>query len=288
LDGGGTRGLFTARLIQRLALAVPTFLGKVDLFAGTSTGGILALGLAAGFTPDELVAIYFENASRIFDGDTLTSIEQLTEPKYGHDGLMAVLKEKFGDKTLGDLSRPVLVTTYSCKLRKPIDLTQWHDPKMPVVDAGLMTSAAPVYFPPFNEDFIDGGMTANNPSDAAIAWVVNKGAKDPKEIKVLSIGTGNADRPPMTPGRWGAIDWLKNGLIDLMFEGPSERSTLNAQRLLGDRFYPLDGKVDCAMDETTDLENRLIKPADTLLLTGALDFIRGNEHLTSRPATEDS
>jgi hypothetical protein len=107
---------------------------------------------------------------------------------------------------------------------------------------------------------------------------VNKGAKDPKEIKVLSIGTGNADLPPMTPGRWGGIDWLKNGLIDLMFEGPSERSTLNAQRLLGDRFYRLDGKVDCAMDETADLKKRLIKPADTLLLTGALDFIRGSEH----------
>jgi hypothetical protein len=119
-------------------------------------------------------------------------------------------------------------------------------------------------------------MTANNPSDAAIAWVVNKGAKDRKQIKVLSIGTGNADRPPMTPGRCGTVGWLKNGLSDLIFE----RSTLNAQRLLGDRFYRLDGKVDCALDETTDLENRLIKPADALLLTGALDFIRGSEHLS--------
>jgi patatin-like phospholipase/acyl hydrolase len=136
-------------LIHRLALAVPTFLGKVDLFAGTSTGGILALGLAAGFTPDELVAIYYDNASRIFDGNVLTPIEDLIQPKYGHDGLMAVLKEKFGDRKLSDLAHPVLVTTYSCKLRKPIDLTQWHDPKMPAVDAALMTSAAPVYFSSF-------------------------------------------------------------------------------------------------------------------------------------------
>ncbi len=275
LDGGGIRGLYTARLIQRIALAVPSFLGKIDLFAGTSTGGILALGLAAGFTPEQLVALYLDNASRIFNGNLAAPIEELVRAKYGHDGLMAVLTEKFGNKKLRDLAHPVLVTTYSCKLREPIDLTQWHDPDLPVVDAALMTSAAPVYFPPFGQDFIDGGMTANNPSDAAVAWAVNRGAKDVKEVKVLSIGTGNANRPPLTPGNWGAIDWLKNGLIDLAFEGPSERATLNSQRLLGERFCRLDGSVDCALDETQNLQAKLLQPADRLSLTAALDFVRG-------------
>jgi predicted acylesterase/phospholipase RssA len=83
LDGGGIRGLYTARLLQRLALAAPSFLDKVDLFAGTSTGGILALGLAAGFKPEELVALYLQNATRIFDGDVLTPIRELHRPEYG-------------------------------------------------------------------------------------------------------------------------------------------------------------------------------------------------------------
>jgi patatin-like phospholipase/acyl hydrolase len=47
LDGGGILGLLTAKLLERLEMAYPGFLSKVDLIAGTSTGGILALGLAA-------------------------------------------------------------------------------------------------------------------------------------------------------------------------------------------------------------------------------------------------
>ncbi len=275
LDGGGIRGLYTARLIQRLATAAPSFLGKIDLFAGTSTGGILALALAAGFTPQDLIDLYEKNASTIFHGDLLTPFHELTKPKYTHDGLKAVLTEKFGSKKLGDLTRSVLVTTYSCKSREPVDLTQWHHPDLLAVDAALMTSAAPVYFPPFNGDFIDGGMTANNPSDAAVAWAVNRGAKDPKDIRVLSIGTGNANRPPLLVGNWGAAEWLKNGLIDLAFEGPSERATVNMRRLLGERFCRLDGSVDCALDETKNLQEKLIQPADALSLTAAMDFIRG-------------
>ena len=52
LDGGGIRGLLTAVILERLEAANP-FLSHVDLFAGTSTGGILALGLAAGYSPTE-------------------------------------------------------------------------------------------------------------------------------------------------------------------------------------------------------------------------------------------
>src|SRR6266849_2029556 len=48
LDGGGIRGVYTAVLLQRLSKEVPGFLGRADLLAGTSTGGILALALAEG------------------------------------------------------------------------------------------------------------------------------------------------------------------------------------------------------------------------------------------------
>lgn len=54
-DGGGIRGVLTAVLLNRLAGAYPALLqdraDTITLFAGTSTGGILALGLAAGLTP---------------------------------------------------------------------------------------------------------------------------------------------------------------------------------------------------------------------------------------------
>lgn len=53
LDGGGLRGLFAAVVLQRLnaAAGMAGWLDQVDLLAGTSIGGILALALAKGLPP---------------------------------------------------------------------------------------------------------------------------------------------------------------------------------------------------------------------------------------------
>jgi patatin-like phospholipase/acyl hydrolase len=56
-DGGGIRGVYTAVLLQRRSQQVPGFLDDAPLLAGTSTGGILALGLASGMTADQLVKL---------------------------------------------------------------------------------------------------------------------------------------------------------------------------------------------------------------------------------------
>jgi patatin-like phospholipase/acyl hydrolase len=62
IDGGGIRGVLTARILERLLEDQPDLLQKVDLFAGTSTGGLLALGFAAGWSPAEARAFYVEKA----------------------------------------------------------------------------------------------------------------------------------------------------------------------------------------------------------------------------------
>lgn len=65
LDGGGIRGVLTAALLKHLEDQSP-FLDKIHLFAGTSTGGILALGLAKGLTPAQLIKLYQDNGDKIF------------------------------------------------------------------------------------------------------------------------------------------------------------------------------------------------------------------------------
>jgi predicted acylesterase/phospholipase RssA len=76
-DGGGVRGAYTAMLLQRLSSGVPRFIDSVDLLAGTSTGGIIALGLASGRTPNELVSLYRDNAAKIFDSSWLHELADL-------------------------------------------------------------------------------------------------------------------------------------------------------------------------------------------------------------------
>ena len=136
-DGGGIRGLLTAKVIERLQREVP-FLDKVDLFAGTSTGGIIALGLAHDLSPTELVALYRDLGPEIFTEvgsrhhgrsrfleflsgldaklrDLLRDLHfdplDLLHPRYPNAGLKRVLTQYFGKATMGDLKRSALVTT---------------------------------------------------------------------------------------------------------------------------------------------------------------------------------
>ncbi len=136
-DGGGIRGLLTAKVIERLQREVP-FLDKIDLFAGTSTGGIIALGLAHNLSPTELVELYRDRGPEIFTeigsrhpgrsrfleffSDLDYKLREflrelhfdpldLLHPRYPNAGLRRVLTQAFGKATMGDLKRSALVTT---------------------------------------------------------------------------------------------------------------------------------------------------------------------------------
>ena len=69
LDGGGIRGLLTTILLQRIGekLESDSWLQKTDLLAGTSTGGLIALGLAKGLSLPELRSLYEDKGDQIFD-----------------------------------------------------------------------------------------------------------------------------------------------------------------------------------------------------------------------------
>jgi uncharacterized protein len=137
-DGGGIRGLLTAKIIERLQAEVP-FLDKVELFAGTSTGGIIALGLADSMTPTSLVQLYRQRGPEIFNNsvprparpgspgslkDSITNLRheflnriqvnpsELFHSKYPNEGLSAVLTEIFGARKMEQLKsgKPALVT----------------------------------------------------------------------------------------------------------------------------------------------------------------------------------
>ena len=143
-DGGGIRGLITAMIIQELDKQIP-FLNQIDLFAGTSTGGIIALGLASGVPISQLVDIYGSsgNCSQIFDpykpqsardpgflerfikeldkseefagiAGIINKIDQLLYVKYDNTGLKTVLENNLTQpsKPLAKLNRKVLVTTF--------------------------------------------------------------------------------------------------------------------------------------------------------------------------------
>src|SRR5262245_25881277 len=121
LDGGGIRGVFTAALLERLEGETGfNFNEQVDLFAGTSTGGILALGLASGMTPQKCKELYQSLGQEIFTPSPLGKLDDFFFAKYSNVKLRHRLEAVFRDQgveTLGDLPKKVLIPTFDLRAK---------------------------------------------------------------------------------------------------------------------------------------------------------------------------
>ncbi len=259
-DGGGILGLLTGVLLRRLIQERPAALDHVDLFAGTSTGGIIALSIASGVPVDTIIALYRDKGPSIFDDtwlDDLRDLGGLTGADYDNRNLKKELTRVFDKATLKDLNRRVLVPAFDLdnldRAPEPGEIRHWKpkffhnfpgsdsDGAESVVDVALRTSAAPTYFPSY-DGHIDGGVVANNPSLAAVAQAIDPraGKQRLEDIHVLSIGTGR--NPAYIKGKshdWGYAGWGKQ-LIRIMIEGVMGVAEFQCRQLLGDRFHRLD------------------------------------------------
>src|ERR1043166_9733450 len=157
IDGGGIKGAFPAAFLASIEnqLGEPIF-RYFDLITGTSTGGIIALGLGFGLRASELVKFYVEKGPHIFPvkrrrwwrtGHTLFF------PRYNPAALKAALEQVFGETKLGELKSRLLIPTLNAASGDiHVYKTPYHprlemDYKARVVDVALATSAAPTYLP---------------------------------------------------------------------------------------------------------------------------------------------
>ncbi len=270
LDGGGIRGLFTAVLLDRLNTAVPGFLDGVSLFAGTSTGGILALGLAAGLTPSQCAELYSKNGRLVFDDsafDNLFDLGNAVGAQYSNENLKRLLADQFksrGVTTLGDLRAKVVVSSFDldnqdeislqqkkAKDREKDDFRAWKpkffhnfpgddtDAGQLAVDVALRTSAAPTYFPVY-QGYIDGGVAANNPGMCAVAQALTSKV-DLNDMVLLSVSTGRNSRflKDVQSKNWGWVQWAKP-MLNLMLDANVGVADYQCQRVLQDNYYRLD------------------------------------------------
>jgi patatin-like phospholipase/acyl hydrolase len=274
LDGGGLRGLIAARMLQRLNddPKIKGWLNNVDLLAGTSTGGILALALAAGKTPQNICDLYINAGPRIFDDsiwDDIRDIGKTIGADYSNKVLKKELRNIFGGMTLGDLRKKVTIPTFDLDNEAPDDMKRTWKPKIfhnysggdsdaanLAADVALYTSAAPTYFP-VADGYVDGGVFANNPSLVAIAQAISQSNVQSEraridDIVLLSVGTGvslsyikgnNLD--------WGYAQWVKP-LLNILADGVAGISDYQAGQILGERYQRL--QVTFAPDESIPLD----------------------------------
>lgn len=293
MDGGGIRGTLTIRMIERLDKMVPGWLDKVDLFAGTSTGGILALVLAAGLKPAYVREIYQKLGKDVFHDspwDDIKDIGKLLGADYSLGPLRQMFIDHLGDISLGDLKKRVLISTFD--LDDGVDVPgkprSWKakffhnfpgpesDGKASVADVGVMTSAAPTYFPIF-KGHIDGGVVATNPSMCALAQALHKetGGQKLRDIRLLSLGTGcNPQYIDSTDGDWGLAQWAPK-LVGMMLDGGGNLAHYQCKQVLGARYYRVSPwlQKNVEMDDVKSTDY-LLQVADVEELDGAAAWIK--------------
>lgn len=197
IDGGGIRGIIPGVALAALEEVAGRPIHELfDLVAGTSTGGILALGLTcpraddparARYTAREMAELYQEHGPDIFRMSGLRTVPglgfvmDLLEERYRADALEHVLRGYFGAARLKDALCDVIVPAYEIERRVPFFFKSRRarvdpDYDYPIRDVARATSAAPTYFEPHKIEvegdyysLVDGGVFANNPAMCAIA-----------------------------------------------------------------------------------------------------------------------
>ena len=266
LSGGGYRGLYTATVLAELEVAMGRPIAShFDLICGTSAGGLLALGLAAEIPAVELKALFEKQGNRIFGQRSLARrlFGFWFAAKHNARGLQAVLSERFGDMTMGDLKNRVLIPAVNYTtgrgqfFKTPHHPTFELDHRMKLVDVALATSAAPVYFPLARNErgvFADGGLVGNAPGLFGLHEVRTFLAptKDVR-VRVLSVGT-------MTIGatlRGGAgLDrgfgkW-RGSLFDLVISAQESSVDYMLRQSLDDDYLQVDDKA--TPDQSLDVK----------------------------------
>jgi patatin-like phospholipase/acyl hydrolase len=262
-----------------------------DLMVGTSTGGILALGLSrpgasrpAQFSARWVVKLYEEQGANIFEYSLwrkLRTVGGILDEAYSHEVLEGILGKYFAGATLGDCKTPTMVTSYDIQNRRTVFLKSWYADHQLVrcCDAARATSAAPTYFEPKPLDtgdvasvLIDGGIFMNSPSVSAYAEARKLFPDEP--IAVLSLGTGELTRPIAfgEARTWGSALWVMS-LLDCMFDGVSKAADHQMQLFLGERYQRLQASLESASDDMDDASEENIRN----LKRTARELINANE-----------
>jgi len=189
-----------------------------------------------------------------------------TRPEYNNDGLQELIDEQIPHKPrICDTEKDVIITSFDVDNYKPLFFKSFKDKRNIILkDALCMSSAAPAYFPTYHNKEqniygIDGGITANDPTDCAYAESLKLYGKD-ADIKILSIGTGHTHEVGIGEKSicYGGIEWVTKGdLLDLVFKAPQLAVNYKMKvftEALGHSYLHLNGDISksCNMDDTSE------------------------------------
>ncbi|MCK5673638.1 MAG: patatin-like phospholipase family protein [Spirochaetales bacterium] len=287
IDGGGIRGYIPALILEELSAFLDQESGNGNLFAafdiiaGTSSGSLTALGIAAPnrkkgnggygnkpeYTMTDIVNIYETCRTDIFPErtlDRLGMVKQAFHEKYDSSGLEKVLEGFFEERTMKDCLTNVLIASFDILSNKPVIIS--NDDDFYMKDVSRASSAAPTFFEPAVIEsiskekkycMIDGAMAANNP--AMFAYIKAR-IKFPRADKfiIFSIGTGQSKSfyNYEQIKNWGFVDWIlpSNGtpIYSIMSRARESCVTMQLSNIPGVEYYRINPFLE---GESLEIDN---------------------------------
>jgi patatin-like phospholipase/acyl hydrolase len=285
IDGGGICGILPVSVLaelERRYLDGNSITAYFDLIAGTSTGGIIALGLARDMTAAEIQEIYMERGNLIFPpcswiGRLYRLAARGHRYLYERGPLQDELMRMFGDSALGEAKSRLCIPAFEGRYGEPWIYKTPHHPDYKrdrfasMVSVGLATAAAPTFFealPNNGYTMVDGGLWANNPVMNSVVDALACFDLDRRQISVLSLGCGETSfEVDAAKAKGGLFHW-RNAITAAM-RAQSLNALGQAYLLLGkDRVMRLDAPETpspIALDDYRRARNELPNMARSLV-----------------------
>jgi hypothetical protein len=280
IDGGGIRGVFAAQILKRIQEEMKfNFADRFDIIAGTSTGSIIAAGLAIDHSIDKLIMLYKTQGKKIFSPNYSESFnwknwKGLFKSKYKNHFLKKELSVLFENKTLSDAKTRLIMPASDISNGNVFVLKSNYDPNfvrdkdIKISDAVLASCSAPTFFDPhYVKEYLlaDGGLWANNPSLVALTEAMGRRFKVSRDnIRILSIGTGAGKKyydPRDRVKHWGFKQW-GTGLISTIMNLQSVNVENIVRFILeDDNFLRINFDTDCdvALDDISCVESLIAR-----------------------------
>lgn len=296
IDGGGIRGLLPTMLLQWVEEELTTEINKIlpsdapkaevrlgevfDLIAGTSTGGLISMGLGV---PDETGRPLYSMSAFVDLYETKGQIIFPSQSSWGWFGVKyssapfdEILRDYFKDLTLRDLLKPTLITAYDLHQEDLFvfnsqDANHSANKNYPLVAVARATSAAPTYLPAIDvqeaggqtHTLIDGGVSANNP--AVLAYLEAQKLWPHNRLHMISLGCGSSPVFTLESKREkGKLHWAGDITSVLMNTTSNMTHHLMDQlaKLKGDKYlriqFTLDQKAN-GLDNATPENINILK-----------------------------
>lgn len=249
-------GIGPLQFLCRLESDLGTKIANVSsAYAGTSTGSIIAAGLAEGMSAYDLFTLYRYNLKKIFTKYAWYKRLQPTCPTYDNKNLINILKANFHG-TLGDWKKPIFIPTTFTNGESVEKVWDLGDKEIEKWFAILTSCSAPTYFDCVYDSagncYIDGGMWKNSPIDVLNAGLAKSGWKN---YKILHLNTG-MKTPNTASGNKTLVGWAEYLISDWVARssesGIYEVKALNGQSSVfnANPYVTKKPKMDDVSDKT--------------------------------------